>query len=625
MKLGTRNIPRWIILSTDMFIVGFSIVSSFFLRFNFDIPDHEWEGIVSIFPFMLIVRTALFFFGKTYAGIIRYTGSKDIQRIAANLFYGSIIFSLFNLVTYQTSDRFFIPFGIIIIEFLVSLFLMSAFRLLSKAAYSEIISPSGKKRNVIIFGAGEAGLISKRTIDRDAGTKYKVIAFLDDNKKKEGKKLEGISIYHGSKLEKLLDKFDVHHIILSSKTIHPNRKQQIVELAISRDVRVLDVPPPKNWIKGELSFKQIKSIKIEDLLEREPIRLSEELISHDLKGKTILVTGAAGSIGSELSKQIARYKPFKLILLDQAESSLHELQLEMHELNIQRNFEVVIANVADLIRMKSVFDFYQPQYVFHAAAYKHVPMMEENPKEAIRVNIMGTKILADLSVYFQIEKFVMVSTDKAVNPTNVMGASKRVAEIYVQSLSSMHKTNFVTTRFGNVLGSNGSVIPRFKTQIENGGPITVTHPEITRFFMTIPEACQLILEASSTGKTGQIYVFDMGESVKIVDLAKKMIKLSRLTLGKDIEIEFTGLRPGEKLYEELLANEENTLPTEHPKILKGITKVSDPENSIYQINKLVEQLYNIDNFEAVKSMKQIVPEFKSQNSQFESLDINEDS
>ena len=620
MNLGTRNIPRWIILITDSLIVAFAIVSAFFLRFNFDVPDHEWKSIESILPFVLIVRVLSFFFAKTYAGIIRYTSSKDIQRIAANLFIGSLIFSLFNLVTFQTTEVFFIPFGIIIIEFLISLFMMSSFRLITKAAYSEIISPTGKKRNVIIFGAGEAGLISKRTIDRDAGTKYKVIAFIDDNKNKIGKKIEGISIHSANHLEKLLDKNDVHHIILSSKTIGTDRKKEIIEIAISRDVRVFDVPPPKNWIKGELSFKQIKSIKIEDLLERDPIQLSEGLISEDLKNKTILITGAAGSIGSELCRQIAKYSPKKMILLDQAESPLHELQLLMKDDFAGLNFEVVIANVADLIRMKKVFDFFSPEYVFHAAAYKHVPMMEQNPKEAVRVNVLGSKVLADLSVYFQIEKFVMVSTDKAVNPTNVMGASKRIAEIYVQALSSLHQTKFITTRFGNVLGSNGSVIPRFKKQIDEGGPVTVTHPDITRFFMTIPEASQLILEASSTGKTGEIYVFDMGKSVKIVDLAKKMIKLSRLTLGKDIEIEYTGLRPGEKLYEELLANEENTIPTDHPKILKGKTKVENNEQAIQQINSMVEELYNMDNMTTVGRMKDIVPEFISQNSEFESLD-----
>ena len=620
MNLGTRNIPRWIILITDSLVVAFSIISAFFLRFNFDIPYYEWKSIESILPFVLTVRILSFFLTKTYAGIIRYTSSKDIQRIAANLFTGSIVFALFNLVTFKTSDVFFIPFGIIIIEFLISLFVMSSFRLITKAAYSEIISPTGKKRNVIIFGAGEAGLISKRTIDRDAGTRYKVIAFIDDSKNKIGKKIEGISIHSTDNLEKILNKNDVHHIILSSKTIAPARKKEIIEIAISRDVSVLDVPPPENWIKGELSFKQIRSIKIEDLLERDPIKLSENLISLDLKSKTILVTGAAGSIGSELCRQIAKYSPKKMILLDQAESPLHELQLLMKDDFTDLNFEVVVANVADLIRMKKVFDVFSPNYVFHAAAYKHVPMMEQNPKEAVRVNVLGSKVLADLSVYFQIEKFIMVSTDKAVNPTNVMGASKRIAEIYVQALSSLHTTKFITTRFGNVLGSNGSVIPRFKKQIEEGGPLTVTHPEITRFFMTIPEASQLILEASSTGKSGEIYVFDMGKSVKIVDLAKKMIKLSRLTLGKDIEIEYTGLRPGEKLFEELLANEENTIPTNHPKILKGKTKVGNNKQAIEQINNLVEELYSLDNMTTVRKMKDIVPEFVSKNSEFESLD-----
>ena len=333
-----------------------------------------------------------------------------------------------------------------------------------------------------------------------------------------------------------------------------------------------------------------------------------------------MVTGAAGSIGRELSLQIASYKPKKLILLDQAESPLHALQLEMEGLLNPGQFEIVIGNVSDIIRMKKVFDTFSPDYVYHAAAYKHVPMMELNPKEAIRVNVMGSKIMADLSVFFKVKKFVLVSTDKAVNPTNVMGASKRIAEIYIQSLNAIHNTAFITTRFGNVLGSNGSVIPRFREQIEKGGPVTVTHPEVTRFFMTIPEACQLILEASAHGTGGEVFLFDMGDSVKIVDLAKKMIKLSRLELDKDIEIEFTGLRPGEKLYEELLTKSEDTLPTHHEKIMKGKSEAINVDANIKAINELVDNLYNAENIELVKVMKTIVPEFKSKNSFYETLD-----
>jgi FlaA1/EpsC-like NDP-sugar epimerase len=385
-------------------------------------------------------------------------------------------------------------------------------------------------------------------------------------------------------------------------------------------VRVLNVPPASRWINGELSFNQIKSIKIEDLLEREPIKLDEEIIKAQIENKIILITGAAGSIGSELARQCSKYHPKKLFLLDQAETPLHELDLEFNDLLIKPKYEVVIADVRQIDRMRKVFNTFKPDIVFHAAAYKHVPMMENNPSESILTNILGTKIVADLSVEFNVEKFVFVSTDKAVNPTSVMGASKRIAEIYIQSLGKTASTKFITTRFGNVLGSNGSVIPRFKKQIDQGGPITITHPDISRYFMTIPEASQLVLEASSMGKGGEIFVFDMGGSVKIVDLARKMILLLGLKEGKDISIVYTGLRPGEKLYEELLANTENTLPTHHNQILIGKVR----EYAYSQVKKIIEELiqsFDTQNNELiVQRMKDLVPEFISNNSVFQKLD-----
>ena len=380
------------------------------------------------------------------------------------------------------------------------------------------------------------------------------------------------------------------------------------------------MPPVKSWINGELSFKQIKKININDLLERDPIQLDLQLIRNELAGKVVLVTGAAGSIGSELIKQIIPFKPLKIILVDQAESPLYDLERDLNDDALAEGFEVVIGDIRSESRMRRVFEHFKPQLVFHAAAYKHVPLMEHNPSEALLTNVWGTRILADLSAEFNVLKFVMVSTDKAVNPTNVMGASKRIAEMYVQSLGQTCSTKFITTRFGNVLGSNGSVIPIFKKQIERGGPVTVTHPEITRYFMTIPEACQLVLEAGTIGLGGEIFIFDMGKSVKIIDLVRKMIKLYGLTVGKDIEIIYTGLRPGEKLYEDLLNDHENTMPTHHPQIMRATVQEFDFEHINNQVNELTTLFSSQNNFDIVSYMKTMVPEYKSNNSIFEKLD-----
>ena len=386
------------------------------------------------------------------------------------------------------------------------------------------------------------------------------------------------------------------------------------------NTKVLNVPPVTNWINGELSFKQIKKVQIEELLEREPIQLDKEDIQLQLTGKVILVTGAAGSIGSEIVRQLIRFHPKNIILLDQAESPLYDMEMELHDKYKLQPYEIVMGDIRNKERMENVFRTFHPQIVFHSAAYKHVPMMENNPSESILTNVLGTKTIADLSVEYKVEKFVMVSTDKAVNPTNVMGASKRIAEIYTQSLNKTSATKFITTRFGNVLGSSGSVIPRFRQQIESGGPVTITDPEITRYFMTIPEACQLVLEAGTMGKGGEIFIFDMGDSVKIYDLAVKMIKLSGLVLDKDIRIVYTGLRPGEKLYEELLADHENTLPTHHNQILIAKVKEYDFDSVSNSINDLITLFDKQDNNSIVKKMKELVPEYKSNNSIYVSLD-----
>lgn len=620
--LPKRSLPRIVIFAIDLVICAVSIGLAYWVRFNFNIPQVEIDTFYFVFPFIILVRAASFFFTRIYTGIIRYTGTRDTVRILLTLSAGSIVFALSNLVSFQINGKFIVPFSIIIIEFLLTVFAMVTGRLIVKVLYMELKNPSSEKTGVLIYGAGEAGLITKRTLDRDKGTKYKVVAFIDDDLKKSGKKLEGVTIYPSSALEKLIKKKNIKHLIIAIQNISPEKKQFIAETGLSHKIYVLNVPPVKSWINGELSFKQIRKVMIEDLLGRDQISLQLEKIKEEIHNKTILVTGAAGSIGSEMVRQILPFEPKLLILLDIAESPLYDLELEIRDnpsTNFQ-NIEPIIGDIRNKERMRHVFQTFHPDIVFHAAAYKHVPMMELNPSESILNNVLGTKIIADLSKEFEANKFVMISTDKAVNPTNIMGATKRIAEMYTQSMNGLGKTKFITTRFGNVLGSNGSVIPRFKKQIETGQPLTITHPDITRYFMTIAEACQLVLEAGAMGQGGEIFIFDMGSPVKIADLAKKMIQLSGLELGKDIQINFTGLRPGEKLFEELLANEENTLPTHHKKIM--IAKVKSYEFAFVsgEINELIELFKGQNNDAIVTKMKKIVPEFLSKNSEYERLD-----
>lgn len=615
------NLPRWSILIIDLIICAFSLTLAFFLRFNFkDIPPEDLKNLPYDYLILITIRAVSFIVSKTYKGVVRYTGSRDAMRIFGVVLLGSLLMFIVNIVTYFTVGYFIIPTAIIIIDALVTLFIMISSRLAVKAIYFESKNPERSKINVLIYGAGEGGIITKRTLDRDAAIKYKVVGFIDDDVKKKGRSLEGAFIYTTDKLPELVKDNAVELIIISIQNLSPAKKNEITDWCLNNNVKLLNVPPAKKWINGELSFNQLRSVNIEDLLEREPIKLDNDLISAQLKGKIVLITGAAGSIGSELSRQCLKYDPKKIILLDQAESPLHEVELEFVDKYAKDKFETVIGDVRNLDRMRNVFKTFKPEIVFHAAAYKHVPMMENNPSESILNNILGTKNAADLSVEYKVQKFVFVSTDKAVNPTNVMGASKRIAEIYIQSLGKKSDVKFITTRFGNVLGSNGSVIPRFKRQIEMGGPITITDPEITRYFMTIPEACQLVLEAGSLGKGGEIFVFDMGKSVKIVDLARKMIKLSGLEEGKDIKIVYTGLRPGEKLYEELLADSENTLPTHHTQILIGKVREYQYEEVSKVINELIELFDTQNNTKIVQCMKELVPEFKSNNSVFEKLD-----
>lgn len=621
IKFSDRNTPRWIIFLIDLTICVGSVLLAYQVRFNFKVPPHEVELWVISLPVLLGVRVFSFFVSRIYQGIIRYTSTRDALRVFFTITAGSLFIAVANMASYMIWKLFLVPYSIIIIDYFITVFSLTAFRILVKSVYMEIKNPSREKKEVIIYGAGESGVITKRSLDRDAGARFKVIAFVDDDLAKSGKTLEGVKIYNADDdLEDLLRANNVNQLILSIQNISSVRKQQIIEKCLPYDVNILNVPPVNSWINGELSFKQIKQIKIEDLLERDPIHLDLDKISSALSGKSVLITGGAGSIGSEIVRQIIPFNPKYLIILDQAETALYELELEIREKYNWQNYETVIGDIRQSDRMRRVFDVFKPQVVFHAAAYKHVPIMENNPSEAILTNVSGTHILADLANEFKVEKFVMVSTDKAVNPTNIMGATKRIAEIYCQSLNKISSTQFITTRFGNVLDSNGSVIPRFKKQIEEGGPITVTHPDVTRFFMTIPEACQLVLEAGAMGNGGEIFIFDMGKSIRIIDLARKMVKLSGLTLGKDIQVVFSGLRPGEKIYEELLADKETTLPTHHEKIMIAKVREYDFKNVSNDIDQLITMFRSQDNESIVKKMKEIVPEFVSANSVYAKLD-----
>ncbi|MCD4794437.1 MAG: polysaccharide biosynthesis protein [Bacteroidales bacterium] len=616
-----KHTPRWIILIIDLMISIMSIVFAFLLRFNFDLKNQYFDTIHNVILFVFIIRLFLFLITRSYAGIIRYTGTKDAIRIILVITYSNLFYIISNFILfYFITGKYIIPFSIILIDYFVSIFLMTSFRLTVKTIFAEANNLFKDVKHIIIFGINENAIATKRVLTRDTEIKYKVEAFIDPSGSGMKKQLDGIKFYKEDELRNIIKRANISELIIADKSISALKKQKIIDVCLEYDVNVLTLPDVKDWINGELSYRQIRKINIEDLLERPPIHLNVKQIRKDILNKTILVTGAAGSIGREIVLQLTKFHPKNIIIFDQAESPLYNLELELKEKLNFHKFEIVIGDVTNIVRVNKVFQTYKPDIVYHAAAYKHVPMMENNPSEAVRTNIVGTKTVADKAVEYKVKKFVMVSTDKAVNPTNVMGASKRIAEIYIQTLQHKTGTSFITTRFGNVLGSNGSVIPRFRQQIEEGGPVTVTHPEITRYFMTIPEACQLVLQAGAIGKGGEIFIFNMGKSVKIVDLAKKMIKLSGLKLGTDINLKFTGLRPGEKLYEELLADKEKTKPTMHEKIMIAETRKYDTEKILPKIDTMFMIIKNHDNFEIVGLMKNILPEFISMNSVYESLD-----
>ncbi len=621
-----RILPRWIILLIDLMIIFAGVMLAYALRFNFviqDILNHDIEQGLLLF---LVASAIAILITQSYSGIIRFTTLQDGLRIVYMCTLATLMVLIVNLISLNLGVSL-IPRSVIIISYFNAITFLFSYRLIVKYIFTYFTNAIKHFSNAAIFGAGEFGLLTKQVINHDQKSNLKVVAFLDDDPRKIGNVINGARVYKAStELPYLIDKYDVKELIITIRDLPLERKNEIVDLCLEHGVKVRIIPKTDDWVKGELDLQQIREVKIEDLLGRESVELDNREVKDQIKGKTVLITGAGGSIGSEMVRQVAACLPDTLVLLDQGETPLYEINREMKDFSAYVKVVPVVADVSEPLRMEKVFASFQPQIVFHAAAYKHVPMMEKNPSEAVLCNVLGTKTLADLAIKYKVDKFVMISTDKAVNPTNVMGATKRIAEIYVQSVNMFLNKNqekctaFVTTRFGNVLGSNGSVIPLFKKQIEEGGPVTVTDPEMTRYFMTIPEACQLSLEAGIMGKGPQIFIIDMGESVKIVDLAEKMIQLSGKKLGKDIEIVFTGLREGEKLYEELLNNQENTLPTHHPKIMIAKVREEAFEEVKAKTLKLIELAQRGLEYELVELMKEIVPEYVSNNSKFEELD-----
>ena len=620
-----RFLSRWTVLFFDVAATFLALIASIAIRFNFSVDDAQRVLNIYSFTSVLALFTIAYLIIGSYRGILRHTSLDDVKNVIKASSLGFIIATVISVNLFLTDTGRLFPVSILVLHYTLTTIALIGLRLVAKSIYLAGTQTKENTINLLIFGSGDSGIMTKNAFQQEQNGRYKIIAFSDDNSNRWGKQLQDINIQSPQvALSKdWLQKNRIKQVIIAIQSISPQRKAEITEAAIKAGVEVKIVPPYRKWVEGSITTNQLKKVRIEDLLQRNKIELDNTNIQGSVEGKTILVTGAAGSIGSEIARQLSYYNLENLILIDHAESPLYDIEQELNEKNKSRGTMKPIcevANVKDRYRMNSIFEMYKPQVVFHAAAYKHVPIIEKAPYEGIFVNVFGTRIVADLSLEYDVEKFVMVSTDKAVNPTNVMGATKRVAELYTQSLNDFGKTKFIATRFGNVLGSNGSVVPLFRKQIEGGGPVTVTHEEITRYFMTIPEACNLVLEAGAMGKGGEVYVFDMGEPVKIMDMAKKMIRLSGFEPNKDIDIKVTGLRPGEKLYEELLASSENTLPTHHPKILRAKVNTFKHHTIKEQLDILTEIMIDGDVVGMVRKVKNIVPEYISQNSEFEALD-----
>ncbi|MDQ1152795.1 polysaccharide biosynthesis protein [Sphingobacterium zeae] len=625
-----KDNPRWVILMIDMWFVFASYVFSNYVVNNFKgVFDIELmlKKVVVILPIYLL----MFLCYDTFRGIVRQTGIRDTIKIFKTVGSAYILLMVFTFIIKTIFDKgtlagdyLRLSYGVLTMQATILLVIMVGARVIYRTIYEYLFLPGRKGENVLIFGASRPGLVSFSLLKEDQRTKYQVVAFVEDKISRIGKRLAGLKIKDITEITKeYVEKCHITQVIIAVENNDPERLEYVSDWFQNLGLE-LKIMPPARILLNSGAKREIRPLKIEDLLGRKPIKLDHPEIEDEMRGKVILVTGAAGSIGSELARQIARRHYKKLILLDQAESAIYDVQQSI-KASFAEHLHCVVGDVRNFAFMQRIFDEYKPDLVFHAAAYKHVPLMEANPYESIQTNVLGSKIVADLCMRYGTKKMVMVSTDKAVNPTNVMGATKRMAEIYVSSCSGKSDTSFIITRFGNVLGSNGSVIPLFEKQMADGGPLTLTHPDITRFFMTIPEACQLVQEAGVMGKGGEIFVFDMGKSVKIIDLAKRMIKLKGYRYPEDIDIKIVGLRPGEKIYEELLANNENTVKTHHPKIM--IAKVNHDELSLKadRINAICQQILDADTLlpdfmGLVAAMKEVVPEFKSQNSEYEVLD-----
>ena len=626
-------LPRWIIFTIDVSIVLLACAITHVIVISLNVKLYPTLNIYLQYAFIVLMNAFSFIFFKTYSGIIRHSTFIDGVKLLVATTTSYLGLMVFNY-SYQIilSDKLLLSTGLFI-TYVISFLLLFLFRILVKNIFETYpqVADTNQLTRVVIYGADANAISVANALKTEKPSRFNVIAFVNKFKQdKTNKSILNLPIINQTKgIHTILKSVNAEALIIAEKSLTKEETIALVEGCLEYNFKVFTVPLITDWEDQKQISNQLKNFAIEDLLDRKPIVLDNNKISAQIKGKTVMITGGAGSIGSEIVRQVINFSPYKIIILDQAESPLHSLQLEISEISDKVIIKTVLADIKDYTILKSVFEEFKPDFVFHAAAYKHVPLMEENPSQAVYTNVIGTKNLADLSHKFLVEKFVLISTDKAVNPSSVMGASKRIAEKYVQSLNYHFKnsnkknaTKYITTRFGNVLGSNGSIVPLFTKQIQEGGPITITHPEIIRYFMTIPEACQLVLEAGAMGNGGEIYIFDMGEPVKIIDLAKKMIRLAGFIPEKEISIKIIGLRPGEKLYEELLNDTSKTLPTHNLKIMIAHDTCDDYEAVNQAVSDLIETSKKYSNQDIVAKMKMIVPEFISMNSEFQALDIN---
>ncbi|TDX09290.1 polysaccharide biosynthesis protein [Flavobacterium sp. S87F.05.LMB.W.Kidney.N] len=623
-------LPRWIIIAIDVMVLFFSFSFTYLLfegtAIGYIITSHDFYFVASL----ILVNIFFFWLFRTYSGIIRHSSYIDAIKLLFSQMSVLVFFLFINLVfELYTGHKAFLNTALFI-NLVLSFCGLFLYRVVVKQTFEMYFSEKATTKLVrtVIYGTDANAISVANALKFETPSRFKIVGFVDKNNQNASKRMLDLPILIlRKKLPALMRSVAAEGVIIADKSLSKEEQLIIVDQCLEFNYRVYTVPLISDWENQKEISQKVKNIQIEDLLERKPIVLDSKSISKQLKDKTILITGAAGSIGSEIVRQVLNFNPKNVIILDHAETPLHNLCLETQAMNLSAKIVAVIADVRSKKALEKVFKSYNPHVVFHAAAYKHVPLMEENPSQAIQTNIKGTKNLADLACKYNVKKFVMVSTDKAVNPSNVMGASKRIAEKYVQSLFLKNQkenveggTKFITTRFGNVLGSNGSVVPLFTKQIAEGGPVTITHQDIIRYFMTIPEACQLVLEAGAMGNGGEIYIFDMGKPVRIIDLAKKMIKLAGFIPDKEIKIKIVGLRPGEKLYEELLNDTSKTLPTYHNKIMIAQEIQDEYENLHNDVDELIGIADFYENDDIVSKMKKIVPEFKSMNSTFEVLD-----